>query len=195
VAGAPATGLLPPGLPGQGAAAAPASCPACAHDPARAKALFAKVKGGRGPLTLEVATGPVERRIAGLVAADLATAGVKMQVRTSDDPGGSVFGVGWVADSPRMDALLYEPFHSRGAANRTGFASPAVDRLLDQARATPEEAARAGVYRQAEAAILAALPVVPVLAERHAAVLAAGVEGFDLTPWGAVDLAAVSLSA
>jgi hypothetical protein len=33
-----------------------------------------------------------------------------------------------------------------------------------------------------------------VLDYRHSAVLAPGVEGFDLTPWGAVDLSACSLA-
>jgi hypothetical protein len=33
-----------------------------------------------------------------------------------------------------------------------------------------------------------------VLEQRHSAVLVPGVEGFDLTPWGALDLATVRLT-
>jgi ABC-type transport system substrate-binding protein len=93
-----------------------------------------------------------------------------------------------------MDAVLGR-FSGRAAATPTAPVDPAVDDLLDRAAATADEPARTGLYRQAEAAILAELPVAPVLALRHSAVLAPGVEGFDLTPWGAVDLAAVTLSA
>jgi oligopeptide transport system substrate-binding protein len=89
-------------------------------------------------------------------------------------------------------AAALQRFSSRDPARPPGFADPAVDRLLDQAAATADEPARVSRYRQAEAATLADLPVAPVLALRHAAVLAPGVEGFDLTPWGTVDLAAVT---
>jgi len=191
-AAAPATGLVPPGMPAAGPAPA---CAACAHDPVRAKALFAQVQGGRGPVTLRVPAGGVDRRIADLIAADLAAAGVKLQVKVSDDPADApVAGGAEVARYPRMDAVLGR-FSSRDAADPTEPVDPTVDDLLDQAAATADEPARADLYRQAETAILAGLPVAPVITLRHAAVLAPGVEGFDLTPWGAVDLAAVTLSA
>jgi oligopeptide transport system substrate-binding protein len=194
-AAAPATGLVPPGLPASGPAPAPTACAACTHDPARAKALFAKVKGGRGPVTLGVPAGGVDRRIGDLIAADLAAAGVNLQVKVSVDPKvAPVAGGAEVASYPRVDAVLGR-FSSRDAADPTGPVDPTVDQLLDQARATADEPARGGRYRQAEAAILAGLAVAPVLTLRHSAVLAPGVEGFDLTPWGAVDLAAVTLSA
>jgi oligopeptide transport system substrate-binding protein len=199
-AAVPATGLAPPGLPAPGPGASPAPCAACAHDPARAKALFAQVKGDRGPVTLQVPAGGVHRRIADLIAADLATAGVKLQVKVSEDPGGAQVAGGTAAGGaevpayPRLEAVLGR-FSSRAAATATAPVDPAVDELLGRAAATADEPARTGLYRQAETAILAELPVAPVLALRHSAVLAPGVEGFDLTPWGAVDLAAVTLTA
>jgi oligopeptide transport system substrate-binding protein len=190
-AAVPATGLVPPGMPAAGTAPA---CPACAHDPARAKALLAKVTGGRGPVTLRVPADGVDRRIADLIAADLAAAGVKLQLKVSNQgPAAPVAGGTEVAAYPRMAALL-DPYSSRGAATPTAPVDPSVEQLLDQAAATADEPARAGRYRQAEAAILADLPIAPVLALRQSAVLAQGVEGFDLTPWGAVDLAAVTVS-
>lgn len=191
-AAVPATGLVPSGMPAAGTA--PAACAACAHDPARAKALLATVKGGRGPVTLRVPADDVDRRIADLIAADLAAAGVRLQLKLSDQAADAPVAVGAeVAAYPRMAAVL-DRFSSRDAANPTAPVDPTVDQLLDQAAATADEPARAGRYRQAEAAILADLPVAPVLALRHAAVLAPGVEGFDLTPWGSVDLATVTVS-
>jgi oligopeptide transport system substrate-binding protein len=187
----PATGLVPPGMPAAGTAPA---CAACAHDPARAKALLAKVTGGRGPVTLRVPADGVDRRIADLIAADLAAAGVKLKLKVSSQGRAApVAGGTEVAAYPRMAAVL-DPYSSRGAATPTAPVDPSVEQLLDQAAATADEPARAGRYRQAEAAILADLPIAPVLALRQSAVLAQGVEGFDLTPWGAVDLAAVTVS-
>jgi oligopeptide transport system substrate-binding protein len=191
-AAAPATGLVPPGMPAAGPVPA---CAACAHDPARAKALFARVQGGRGPVTLRVPAGGVDRRIAELIAGDLAAAGVNLQVRVSDgEVDAAVAGGTEVAGYPRTAAVLGR-FSSRDGADPTEPVDPAVDELLDRAAATADEPTRAGLYRQAEAAILARVPVAPVISLRHAAVLAPGVEGFDLTPWGTVDLAAVTLSA
>jgi ABC-type transport system substrate-binding protein len=192
-AAVPATGLVPPGMPATGTAPAPA-CAACAHDPARAKALLAKVKGGRGPVTLRIPADSVDRRIADLIAADLAAAGVKLQLKVSNEGAAApVAGGTEVAAYPRMAAVL-DRFSSRDPATPTAPVDPTVDQLLDQATATADEPARTGRYRQAEAAILADLPVAPVLALRQSAVLAPGVEGFDLTPWGSVDLAAVTVS-
>ena len=54
---------------------------------------------------------------------------------------------------------------------------------------------RATLYQQTEAATLADLPATPLLTEHHAAVLTPGPQGFNLTPWGALDLATVSLPA
>jgi ABC-type transport system substrate-binding protein len=84
-----------------------------------------------------------------------------------------------------------DPFLTRMPA---GFDHRGVDRLFTQARATADQAARNDLYQQAEQAILVAAPIAPVLEYRHSAVLAPGVEGFDLTPWGALDLSACSLA-
>ncbi len=206
----PATGIVPRGVPGAGEAA----CPACAHDPAQARKLLAQVgSAGHGPVDLAVPATSRDRRIAGLIAADLAKVGIKVQVVEVDpakylasleklsammeEPTAALALIGTSpAPYPRMDAFLSRQFSSQRDANPTGFADPVVDRLLAQARATAEERRRTRLYQQAEAAILTDLPVAPVLEQRHSAVLARGteVEGFDLTPWGALDLSVVRLA-
>jgi ABC-type transport system substrate-binding protein len=192
---APAAGLVPPGVPGAGQA----TCAACAHDPAQARALLAQA-GGTLRLSLRVRDAAADRRAAQLLAEDLARVGVHLDVQPTSSSSSSprpaqLAATGWAADTPRMDAFLFDRFHSHGGANPGGYASPAADRLLEAARATPDEAAATRADQQAEALLLGDLPAVPVLVARHAAVLAAGVAGFDLTPWSTVDLAAVSLSA
>jgi ABC-type transport system substrate-binding protein len=95
---------------------------------------------------------------------------------------------------PRMDAFLSRQLSSHGADNPTGFADPAVDRLLTQARASADQATRTRLYQQAEQAVLTDLPVAPILQQRHSDVLTPGIQGFDLTPWGALDLSTVMLA-
>jgi ABC-type transport system substrate-binding protein len=195
LAGTPATSLVPPATPGAGtgsgsagaggAGAAP-TCPACAHDPARARALLAKADAGRAPVGLAVPPGAEASRIATLVAADVAAAGIKLTRSPAPDGGSPLTLVRRVVPYPRPDPFL------------TGIpAAPAARRLLDQARATPDDPTRATRYHQAEAAILGDLPVAPLVTEAQAAVLAPvpALQGFTLTPWNTLDLAAVSLPA
>ena len=191
LAGTPASTLVPPGTPaypgtgsGGGTGGDPA-CRVCTHDPAEARALLAKVKGGRGPVTLAIPEGTDARRIATLLTADLAAAGIKAAASPTPEGGGPLTLVRGVAPYPRPDPFLAGPF----------TLGPDARRLLDQARATPDDPTRATRYQQAEAAILTDLSATPLVTERHAAVLTPAPQGVNLTPWNTLDLAAVSLPA
>jgi ABC-type transport system substrate-binding protein len=193
MAGSPAASLVPPATPGFGVAAstgvAPA-CQACTFNPTKARALFARPSSAESPVSLAVPPGADARRIATLVAADLAAAGVKVagvKVASASPPSGEtpVTLVRRVAPDPRPDPYLAAPSST----------SPPAKRLLDQARATPDDPARTTLYQQTEAAILADLTTTPLLTEHHAAVLTPGPQGFNLTPWDTLDLATISLPA
>lgn len=193
----PATGVVPDGVPG----ARRSACPSCTHDQVQAKSLAGSA--GLRRFTLTVPDDQLDRRIAELAVRDLRTAGIDVRLSpVAPDayaarlrqPGLQAFALGWTADYPRQDAFLFPQFAGAGRDNLTGFEDPAVDRLLAQARSTQDDAARTTLYQQAEDAVLTQLPVVPVLWRRHAAVLAPGLRGFDLTPQGVVDLAEVSLT-
>jgi oligopeptide transport system substrate-binding protein len=184
LAGSAATTLVPPPTPGGGVGSDPA-CPACAHDPAEARSLFAKAKAGRAPVTMAIPPGPDARRVAAAIDGDLAAAGVDLEVTPSPTGETPLTVVRRVAPYPRPDPFLAAPAST----------SPDARRLLDQARATPDDPTRASLYQQTEAATLADLPATPLLTEHHAAVLTPGPQGFNLTPWGALDLATVSLPA
>ena len=196
LAGTPATGLVPPATPGWGtgsgagsgsgggSAAAPA-CPACAHDPAKARSLFARSKAGSAAITLAVPPGAEARQLADLLADDLAAAGANLDLTPAPTGETPLTLVRRVAPYPRPDPFLSGPSST----------SPQARRLLDQARATPDDPTRTTRYHQAEAAVLADLTAAPLLTEHHAAVLTPGPQGFDLTPWGTVDLSTVSLPA
>jgi oligopeptide transport system substrate-binding protein len=180
---------------GTGGSGGGGSCPACVHNPAKARSLVASAAPGAAPVPLAAPAGPEGRRVAELVAADLAAAGIKVTLEPAPTGGSPLTLERRVAPYPRPAASLAGQFATRGPANRSGYTNPAVDRLLDQARATPDDPARAALFGQAEAAVLADLPATPLLTEHHAAVLAPGIQGFDLTPWGTLDLATVSLPA
>jgi oligopeptide transport system substrate-binding protein len=189
LAGTPATGLVPPATPGWGTVggggAVAAVCPACAYDPAKARSLLAGSKAGQAATTLAVPPGAEARQLAARLAGDLAAAGVDLTVTPAPTGETPLTLARRVAPYPRPDPFLTGPFPT----------SPPAERLLDQARATPDDPARLTLYHQAEAAVLADLPVTPLLTEDHAAVLAPGPQGFNLTPWGTLDLATVSLPA
>src|SRR6266498_547023 len=188
----PAVGLVPTGVPG----ARQVACPTCTYDPGQAGALLDLIgAGARKPVVMAVPSTPFDRQAAGIVKAQLAQVGLPVTIKQvapasvlspQGRAGAQLFGFGWASDVPRMDAFL--------AADPTGFQDEGVERLVAQARATADQAARTRLYQQAEQAALEAVPVAPVLDYRHSAVLAPWVEGFDLTPWGAVDLSACSLA-
>jgi ABC-type transport system substrate-binding protein len=192
LAGTPASSLVPPGTPGiagtgsgGGTGGGDPACRVCAHDPAEARALLAKVKGGRGPVTLAVPEGADARGIATLLAADLAAVGIKAAPSSAPEGGTTVTLVPGFAPYPRPDPFLAGPF----------TLGPDAQRLLAQARATPDDPTRATRYQQTEAAVLTDLPATPLVTEHHAAVLTPGPQGVNLTPWNTLDLAAVSLPA
>jgi oligopeptide transport system substrate-binding protein len=187
LAATPATSLVSPGTPGYaggGTGAAPA-CPVCAHDPARARALLAKIKGASDPVTVAIPAGADARRIATRLTADLATAGIKAAPSPTPEGGTTLTLVRGFAPYPRPDPFLAGPF----------TLSPTAQRLLDQARATPDDPTRATRYQQTEAAILTDLPATPLVTEHQAAVLTPAPQGVNLTPWNTLDLAAISLPA
>jgi ABC-type transport system substrate-binding protein len=185
--GSPATSLVPPAVPGlvagSSSGVAPA-CTVCAYNPAKARALARPGSSG-GPVSLAAPSGADARRIATLVAADLTAAGVEVARSTASTGGSQLTLVRRVAPYPRPDPFLATP----------SATSPPAKRLLDQARATPDNPARATLYQQAEATILADLTTTPLLTEHHAAVLTPGPQGFNLTPWNTLDLATISLPA
>lgn len=191
-AAGPAAGIVPAGVPG----ARQNPCPSCQHDPGQAGALFDLIgAAARTPVVMAVAATGFDRRVAAEVKAQLAQVGLPVKVEEvapssilspAERGDAQLYGFGWAADSPRMDPFL--------AGMPLDLAGKDLERVLAQARSTGDQAARTRLYQQVEQGLLEAAAVVPVLQYRHSAVLALGVEGFDLTPWGAVDLSACSLA-
>ena len=187
LAGSPATTLVPPATPdadGSSGGAA-TSCTACTHDPAKARSLLAKTKPADTPATLTIPPGAEARALAAVLTKDLATAGLKLNPDPTPPGETPVTLVRGFAPYPPPDPFLAAPASAR----------PPGVRLLDQARATADKPTRAALYQQTESQVLVDLTASPLVTEHQAAVLTPGPQGFNLTPWNTIDLAAISLPA
>ncbi|WP_372718204.1 ABC transporter substrate-binding protein [Immundisolibacter sp.] len=190
-AAVPAGSVLPPGH------YAAARLLPYEYDPALARRLLAEAGLNSPRLVYKTSTDPVRIRIATALQAQLAAAGIRVQVQSHE--WGSFFGdvragrfqlysLAWVGI--RQPDALRHIFHSGslppGGANRGRFANPAVDALLDAAARTSGER-QAALYRQAQITVHEALPYVPLWYEDNVYVARAGVRGYMLRPDGAYD--------
>ncbi|WP_202816308.1 ABC transporter substrate-binding protein [Immundisolibacter cernigliae] len=183
--------VLPPGH------YAAAVLPQYAHDPALARRLLAQAGHTQPRLVYKTSTDPLRLRIATAIQAQLAAVGIRVRVQSNE--WGSFFGdiragrfqlysLAWVGIT--QPEVLRQLFHSASlppaGANRGRFMSPPVDALLDAA-AQAQGAAQVDLYRQAQLAIHAQLPYVPLWYEDNVAVARAGLRGYALRPDGAWD--------
>jgi ABC-type transport system substrate-binding protein len=143
---------------------------------------------------LDYFTGTGEEAVAGTIATDLAAVGINVTKRPKD-PGGDpgqydlfavsgqqqLFRLGVIGMYPSPDAYLAPLFLSGSRDNATGFNSPAIDQLLQSARATADPTARQKLYQQAEQQIMAVTPIVPIAQFRTKSVVAKRVQDLLVT--------------
>lgn len=198
-----ARGAAAPSLPGAQASA----CTTCTHAPTAAEHLFDE--HGVTELELWVSSEGGHEAIADEIGDALAEVGVRLRVRSVEFDAfldavssgqAELFRYGWSAEHPTLEDVLVPLLHSRSAGvatgNPGGYASAAVDDLLDEALATPDAEERAELLRQAETlAIGREQALVPVMSTRHRTVVSDRVERFVLDPTGRADVARVRLTA
>ena len=121
-------------------------------------------------LTLQINQSQLTKAIARVVQANLADLGIKLNLKSlpwsehfqSIDRGESgFFSLGWVADYPDADNVLYNNFHTSGIEstyNSARYTNQKVDDLLDKAREIGNEATRLELYRKAEAIVIEEAP-------------------------------------
>ena len=156
----PAHGILVPGMLGFDERILPYP-----HDPAKAKALLAAAGYPDGFATTYVTTDDADAStLAQSLQADFAEVGVRVTIQqmsfatfaTAIGKHGTPFAfVSWLADYPDPSNFLDTRFHSRsiseeGSLNASFYSNPALDTLLDSARAERDPAKRAELYRRAE---------------------------------------------
>ena len=201
-AAVPATGVLPPGVPGS----RPDACgDACAYDPEASRALLAEAfpDGAVPTLRLDVFEDPVEQAVADRVAEDLRAVGIPVEVVVTpfDEYRGLIvsgqqqlFSFGWVGVAVEPDVFLAPLFLSTSPDNVTGLADGITDLALRVARAEPDAVARNALYGDVDRQVMSLVPVVPLAVYETAAVLAERVEGYLPRPDGTFVVEAVRLA-
>ncbi len=160
---APATDLLPPGVPGHLVRALPA------YDPAAAKRAL-DLAGFAGPIDLYYSTNSTVRRVGMDLQEQLSTAtGRTVNLHPIGDffrrasldqlP---VFIDTWTADYPYPSDVLESVLRTGGQFNNLGLSDPQVDAALDQGKAATTFEAALKAYQQAEAVVINDNRVLPL---------------------------------
>ena len=186
----PAQTILPPGMPGFSTDLA-----AGAFDPKAAKAaLAASSYAGKLPeivLTYQGYADAGHEYIDALVAMWQKNLGIKVTVQYVDpavfdktirEAHGQMVFYSWCANYPDPENFLDLLYHSGGEFNVSGYANPAVDALLEQARVESEPDLRLDLYKKVESMLLADFAAIPLDHEVRFALIRPGVQGFTLAP-------------
>jgi ABC-type transport system substrate-binding protein len=185
---APATGLIPPGMPG--------------HDPGRRWSALSRVEaldvlraaGIESPIRLTATVQPLLRDrapslIAGLssiwkelgieVQSDEADMTSFLQLWRDNDAIDLLIGR-WNADYDDPDNFTHSLFHSANGALRKYFSSPEADQILEEARTESRPATRETLYRRFEGLLFEAAAFVPLFHDIDYRVVSSRVRGLVL---------------
>ena len=182
----PATGLLPPELPGY---APPAGV---SYDPAAARRLLAEAgyPEGRGFPAMEAmyfaselnqklleAMQQMWQRELGLT---VGLASKEKQVWFTEERrlNYQLSLARWIGDYVEPSTFL-ELFIAGGGNNATGWARPEFDRLVRAGASEPDPAARNALYRQAEELLLQELPIAPLFHGTKPYLINPAVQGWE----------------
>ncbi|MBA2282864.1 MAG: ABC transporter substrate-binding protein [Acidimicrobiia bacterium] len=198
----PLSVLIPEGVPGHDAR----RCgDGCAYDPPRAEQLLESAfpTGTVPTVYIDYDDGVDEAAVAGIIEENLEAVGIPATLRPHPAGAfgafltqgqGALVRLGWVAVAPTGDAYLAPLFASGSPDNVTGLADPSVDELLAAATAAVAPRERERLLGEAESAILALAPVVPLAQFQILSVAGDAVHDLDLAINGTFDPDAVWLS-
>jgi peptide/nickel transport system substrate-binding protein len=185
--GAPANGPLPSGVDGHDPGLRKPS-----FQPETARRLLAEAgypQGFRASLAFNAGWG-FFAELAHAIKADLARVGVTIDlvprpgyrelVGDVRDGKADLFIYNWFIPSTDADAWLVPLFQTKSVDNLTRYSNAGVDRLLEQARATMDDAARLELYRNAQRLIVDDAPMVFLFHEIRVSAHNARVLGLQL---------------
>jgi oligopeptide transport system substrate-binding protein len=200
-AAVPATGIVPPSLPGY----QPDRCVGrCIHDLEAARALVAEVPRDSRTFALDYPASPLADQLARTLQAQLGEAGLTVTSRPRDplgfqevlrEGGHQMFCLVWPADYPRPQALLEPLLESGSADNHAHVADRDLDTLLERGRAEANAEIRADIYAEAERLALERMHVIPVVWFRSHFAVRPGIQGFVVDPLGRYDAATLGFAA
>jgi ABC-type transport system substrate-binding protein len=174
-------------------------------DPAKARALLAEAGYPNG-LTLTFVTVGSGRYAATVepIRASLARAGIRLKPTTYEGGdlwekslalpakrlehqlGQTIWNPDYLGDNARQTIVPHYDGRLLGThlvANYSEYNNPAVNRLIDQALAEPDQARRATLWGQIDQRIMRDAPLVPLIWEKHSFQWASRVHGWVYNPW------------
>jgi oligopeptide transport system substrate-binding protein len=200
----PASGILPPGMPGYNQGLAGLD-----YDIELARELIANSKYGDvsnlPPITV------TDSGRGGLISSDLEAIiyewrenlGVEVAVRQLeperflyhlDEELDEMYFSGWIADYPHPQDFLDILFHSGGENNYGGYSNPEVDALLDRANVELDSEASLELYQQAEQILVSEAACLPLWFGQNYLLVKPYVSGYELNPMGIPSLNEVTLA-
>ena len=195
----PATGLLPPGLPGYKSGQGLTN----SRDLAGAKADYKRWLdlGNTTPpaIRLSYNDGAGWDKVASIIIANLKDVGIPAKLDPFPADGtyfskmrsgkGQMIRAGWFADYPIADNFLYPLLHSAsiGGDNLERYNSATFDALVNSARSTTNKAFAESQYRRAEVqALRSDVAITQTVNRGISVVLSASIATFPITPLGMV---------
>jgi peptide/nickel transport system substrate-binding protein len=204
----PADSLLP-----QQSWAYDGNVPKYDYNPERARELldsagFPATNGVRFHLTMKTSTEEATRLLAAVLQQQLRNVGIALELRSfefatffSDVTRGAfqMYSLRWIGGNEDPDIFEYV-FHSSRVpphgANRGYYVNPRVDLLIDQARQSSDESARAQTYDELQAVLADDLPYVNLWYFDNVLIANRRVQNLTLNPSGNYDfLKTASLAA
>ena len=95
---------------------------------------------------------------------------------------------------PDPDGNIYNYFYSTGSGNRSQYANPEVDKILDQTRAVSDQAERKKLYSQLNEILTVDNPMIYIQHRPEVKVMSKQVKGFVHNPDGMMRFAGVTLA-
>jgi ABC-type oligopeptide transport system substrate-binding subunit len=195
-----ATGIIPRGVGGY----QPQSCADCVRDQERARTLINAAFGGKPPeMIIDHLDASPSREVATAIANDLKEVGLNVALRAHDSTEylklleagrHEIAELGWLSEVPSPDGFLAQQLRTGSPNNHTGFADRSFDTLIDQARATRDDAARLTAYRKAEMRAFEIMPLIPIVFFRNHVGVAERVHRLHIDGAGLFDAARVWVS-
>lgn len=175
---APATGVLPPQLPGY--TKDDKTYPFNAEEAKKALAA-SKYRDAKGlpPITITEVGGGAEGQVdtQAFIQQWHDILGIDVKIQQTDfatfladqDAGRlQMFNAGWIVDYPDPENILELKFHSGSTLNDINYQNPEADRLLDQARTERDTERRLALYQQVEKLVVTDVAWIPLyFAQAH----------------------------
>jgi oligopeptide transport system substrate-binding protein len=173
---APAEGYTPKGMPGFDAVNPHSPWLPASGDLDKAKQLMSQVQSPKKSITLWYNEDPAHKAIAVAVQSMWKQLGIDVTLKAQEfaqyleflgpPPNKSVdaYRLGWIGDY--VDAMNFlEQWTCKSGNNNTNYCDPSYDKLVDQARNTPDNDARYEIYSKLEDKLLGengAVPIIPI---------------------------------